>query len=211
MRVEGCHANQGVCTRDQPENMEQIIKGHNQKILKGKEPEKQEGGCNCRRNNRENCPIKDNCNQKNVIYHAKVTEGEEKKYIGSTVNFKKRWYMHKGSFRNASQKSQTTLASHIWDAGLNPNPKIEWSILTKATPYRKGGRQCDLCLTEKLFISKTFNNPQYLNQRTEIALKCRHKKKFLLSTTRVHFLRQNGIHINLAIGKDLINRMGPGT
>ena len=165
------------CTK----NMEQIIKGHNQKILKGNEPEKQEGGCNCRRNNRENCPIKDNCNQKNVIYHAKVTEGEEKKYIGSTVNFKKRWYMHKGSFRNASQKSQTTLASHIWDAGLNPNPKIEWSILTKATPYRKGGRQCDLCLTEKLFISKTFNNPQYLNQRTEIALKCRHKKKFLLS------------------------------
>ena len=165
------------CTK----NIDQIIKSHNQKILKGKEPEKPEGGCNCRRSNKDNCPIKDNCNQKNVIYHARVAEGEEKKYIGSTVNFKKRWYMHTGSFRNGSQKSQTTLASHIWDAGLNPNPKIEWSILTKATPYMKGSRLCDLCLTEKLYISKNFNNPQYLNQRTEIALRCRHRRKFLLS------------------------------
>ena len=71
------------CTK----NIDQIIKGHNQKILKGKDPEKPEGGCNCRRSNKDNCPIKDNCNQENVIYHARVAEGEEKKYIGSTVNF----------------------------------------------------------------------------------------------------------------------------
>ena len=43
-----------------------------------------------------------------------------------------------------------------------------------------GGRQCDLCLTEKLFILKNFNNPNYLNKRSELALKCRHKAKFLL-------------------------------
>ena len=75
----------------------------------------------------------------------------------------------------------TTLASYIWEAGLNPEPKIQWSILKKATPYKKGGRSCDLCLTEKLLISKNFQNPQYLNQRTELALKCRHKRSYLLS------------------------------
>ena len=44
-------------------------------------------------------------------------------------------------------------------------------------PTRKGA---DLCLTEKLFILKSFNNPAYLNKRSELALKCRHKAKFLL-------------------------------
>ena len=165
------------CTK----NMHQIIKGHNQKILKSNTSERKEGGCNCQRSKKENCPIENNCNQNNVVYEAKVLEGTEKRYIGSTIDFKKRWYQHKGSFKNKSHKSATTLASYIWEAGLNPEPKIQWSILKKATPYKKGGRSCDLCLTEKLLISKNFQNPQYLNQRTELALKCRHKRSYLLA------------------------------
>ena len=160
-------------------NIARTIKSHNNKILRGKQ-NKEKAGCNCQQRNKEKCPIKDDCNQKNVIYHARVTEGEEKKYIGSTVDFKKRWYKHESSFRNESSKSETALSSHVWDSGLNPAPKIEWSILSKAEPYMKGGRMCDLCLTEKLLISKNFHNPQYLNQRSEMAVRCRHRRKYLL-------------------------------
>ena len=161
--------------------MHQIIQAHNQKMLRGeKSKKKKESGCNCRPSNKDKCPIKENCNQSDVVYHAELKEGEEKSYIGSTVNFKKRWYSHCASFRNESHKADTTLAHHVWESGLQPNPKIEWSILAKATPYRKGGRQCDLCITEKLFISKTLSNPVYLNQRSELALRCRHKRKYLL-------------------------------
>ena len=35
-------------------------------------------------------------------------------------------------------------------------------------------------MTEKMYIADTFNNPYYLNKRSELALKCRHKAKFLL-------------------------------
>ena len=100
--------------------------------------------------------------------------------MGSTTNFKKRYYGHMDSFRNPKSKANTTLASHVWETGLAPNPKIRWSITKKASAYRKGGRQCDLCLTEKLEISKILNNAQYLNKRSELALRCRHKMQFLL-------------------------------
>ena len=161
--------------------MEQTIKSHNNKIINSKNREDRGGGCNCQRRNRDNCPIENNCNQKNVIYEATVLEGEEKKYIGSTIDFKKRWYRHRGSFRNEQQQSETTLSSHIWDAGLNPDPRIQWKILARATPYNKGGRHCDLCLTEKLWIAETSNNPAYLNQRSELAVRCRHRRKHLLA------------------------------
>ena len=72
------------------------------------------------------------------------------------------------------------LSTYVWQKGLNPNPRIKWKIAGRASSYKKGGRQCDLCLTEKLFILKNFNNPNYLNKRSELALKCRHKAKFLL-------------------------------
>ena len=107
-------------------------------------------------------------------------EGEQKEYVGSTVNFKKRWYGHTESFRNEGSKHKTTLSSHIWEKKLNPEPRIKWSIVARAPSYKKGNRSCDLCLTEKMYIADTFNNPAYLNKRTELALKCRHKAKFLL-------------------------------
>ena len=74
----------------------------------------------------------------------------------------------------------TTLSTHIWEENLNPEPKIEWSIAAKASPYQKGNRYCDLCLTEKILIMRNFANPASLNKRTELAAKCRHKEKHLL-------------------------------
>ena len=125
--------------------MEQIIKSHNSKITNSNNREEQRGGCNCQRRYKESCPIENNCNQKNVIYQATVLEGDEKKYIGSTIDFKKRWYKHRGSFRNDSNKGETTLSSHIWEAGLNPEPRIKWEIIARATPYQKGERHFVTC------------------------------------------------------------------
>ena len=115
-----------------------------------------------------------------MIYHAKVQGQEEKQYIGSAAHFKKRFYGHTNSFRNSSYKHSTTLSTYVWEKGLNPNPNIKWSIIGRATSYRKGSRQCDLCLSEKMFISENFDNPAYLNKRSELALRCRHRAKYLL-------------------------------
>ena len=115
-----------------------------------------------------------------MIYHAKVQGQEEKQYIGSAAHFKKRFYGHTNSFRNSNYKHSTTLSTYVWEKGLNPNPHIKWSIIGRATSYRKGSRQCDLCLSEKMFISENFDNPAYLNKRSELALRCRHRAKYLL-------------------------------
>ena len=168
------------CTR----NVKCIIQSHNAKLLNADEqvPPREEKSCNCQRRNKHKCPLENDChNQKDVIYHAKVISDEPKEYIGSTVNFKKRWYGHTESFRNSDSKHKTTLATHVWEKKLNPTPRIKWSIIARAPSYRKGNRQCDLCLTEKLHIANTFNNPAFLNKRSELALRCRHRTKFLLS------------------------------
>ena len=137
--------------------------------------------CNCQRNKRDKCPLRGECLQKNAIYHAKVTNGEEvRNYVGSTIDFKKRYYGHMASFRNEAQKHNTALSTHIWEKELGPEPNIEWSIITHAPAYSKGQRNCDLCLTEKLHIAKTLGNSQYLNRRTELAQRCRHRAQFLL-------------------------------
>ena len=139
--------------------------------------------CNCQRHRRARCPMKGECVQKDVIYHAEVRGapgGEVRKYVGSTVNFKRRHYGHTSSFRHDSKKHSTALSSYVWDKELNPDPDIEWSVLAHAPAYRLGQKQCDLCLTEKTEIAKNFKNPQYLNKRGEIAQKCRHKRIHLL-------------------------------
>ena len=132
-------------------------------------------------NRKPKCPMKGEFEKKDVIYHAEVRgRGEVRKYVGSTVNFKKRYYSHTSSFRHESRKHSTALSTHIWDKELGPEPEIEWSVLTHAPVYKLGQRNCDLCLTEKVEIAKTFKDPLYLNKRGEIAQKCRHKRSYLL-------------------------------
>ena len=58
------------------------------------------------------------------------------------------------------------------------------AIIAKASSYMKGKRTWNLCLTEKMHIAGNFNNPSYLNKRSELALRCRHRTKFLLIPER---------------------------
>ena len=160
------------CTK----NIKDHITAHNAKVLQPKTtPETIE--CNCR--NKDDCPLQGAC-QTAGIYKATIGE---KFYIGSTINFKKRYYSHKHSFRHEEQKNSTTLSNHIWENQLQPNPNIKWEILQKTPVYKKGGKECDLCLTEKLHILRNFKNPGLLNRNTDLALKCKHRARHKLANT----------------------------
>ena len=162
-------------------NLKAIIQAHNQKILsENTQLQTEEKKCNCQKNRKNKCPLNGHCVQANVIYQATTTERHPKKYIGSTENFKKRYQSHTFSFRHESNSHATTLSQHIWDRNLGQEPELKWEILDKAMPYRKGGRYCGLCTTEKIHIMRNMQNPQYLNRRTEISQKCRHRAKFRL-------------------------------
>ena len=160
------------CTK----NIKTIIQSHNKKVLNQSKPaETEKKLCDCQKNRKDRCPLKGECNQTDVIYHVTTEEDPPKKYIGSTVGFKARYGNHTHAFRNEHLKTSTTLSHHVWDNDLGTEPNLRWDILGRAPAYKKGNRNCDLCLTEKLHIMRQFNNPEYLNKRTEMALRCRHK------------------------------------
>lgn len=167
------------CTK----NMKTIIKSHNQKILNPNDTryERKTATCNCK--NKDGCPLDGSCQQEDVVYCATITntiKNETKKYIGSTTNFKTRFTAHKSSFKNENSKNASTLSSYIWGNNLSLND-IKWAILKKAPSYSNGQKFCDLCLSEKLAIACTASDPAYLNKRSELAQKCRHKVKYKLA------------------------------
>ena len=57
--------------------------------------------------------------------------------------------------------------------------EIKWNIAAYASPYKRGSRRCDLCLTEKLKIMRE-DPALLLNKRSELVSKCRHKNKFIV-------------------------------
>ena len=63
---------------------------------------------------------------------------------------------------------------------MNPEPNVLFEIVRKATPYKPGKSMCDLCLSEKLEISKVSKNRMYLNSRDEIIRRCPHRDKYML-------------------------------
>ena len=145
--------------------------------------------CNCDED--ATCPLGDKCLEKNIIYQADVTCKDEnnkkmnkKIYYGLTERtFKARYNEHTCSFRN-EKENKTTLSSYVWylkNRGLKP--EITWSIKARGHVFSSGGRQCDLCLTEKLVITKG-DPKEMLNKRDEILQKCRHKRKFTLAEVK---------------------------
>ena len=161
-------------------NMKQIIQMHNKKILNAKgNNTHMNKGCSCQK--KEQCPLNNNCKETNVIYRATTPGPNPRKYVGSTENFKRRYYTHQQSFKNENLKHSTTLSNYIWEKNLNPQPNLHWEIIASAPTYKKGGRSCQLCLTEKAIILANSKDPVYLNRRSEIAQKCRHRASHMLS------------------------------
>ena len=183
-------------------NMLSAIKAHNQKILKGKEEEKDKP-CNCR--NKDKCPLRGNCQETNVVYKAEVEEenniinnitgndntnsnnnnnnnnNNNKTYIGLTEQtFKTRYNNHTSTFRHEKHENSTELSKYIWKLKRSGKGyKINWSISQRARAYSNETKQCDLCLTEKLHIINA-DKQKTLNKRTELISKCRHENKFYI-------------------------------
>ena len=156
---------------------------HNRKVLKPIETTEQTN-CRCR----SQCALNGACRNGPIVYRATVpqtnrTEGENRTstYVGSTQEFKPRLFNHEASFRNEQLKTRTSLSQLIWSENLGPKPTINWDIITRAFTYNKGGRYCDLCLSEALAISRNLRNAGSLNKRNELTNKCLHKMRFRLN------------------------------
>ena len=69
-------------------------------------------------------------------------------------------------------------------------PKILWEM---ASVIRCAASIdcCKLCLTEKLFIIKSFDNNRLLNKISELVNTCRHKNKLLLKSLRRNHSRND--------------------
>ena len=166
------------CTK----NVKQIIQAHNNKILQ-KDIENQNCEnkklCNCRKTNE--CPLKKNCKGGPLVYKATIQAGDEEYfYLGSSQDFKERYYNHKASFRNEEKQNATSLSKFVWENNMGPEPNIKWDIVKKGQIYQRGQRYCDLCLSEAVQISKVINNIYCLNRKTELNIKCLHQWKHRL-------------------------------
>ena len=154
--------------------MRAIIQRHNHKLIHGKPTNSPEAGCNCRK---LPCPLNGNCLAECLVYEASVSHnGKKTRYYGSTgTQFKTRYRNHTASFRNTNKQHDTTLATFIWENGLNPDPQVEWKIVGKRHPVAPNGI-CGVCTLEKVVIMKN-SGPDTLNMRNEISRRCPHRDK----------------------------------
>jgi len=141
---------------------------------------KQEKKCNCR--NGDNCPLRGDCQARNIVYQATVaTDKDKETYIGLTENtFKTRFTNHKASFKNPKLEKATELSKHIWKLKREKiNYSITWKKIKQSRSYNNMSNSCSLCTWEKLFII-FHQDMASLNKRSEIVATCRHKRKFSL-------------------------------
>ena len=163
-------------------SMEAIIATHNNRVLLNLEKEKANYGCNCQAGE-DSCPLEGRCQTPSLVYEAKVNSTEGiKRYIGQTaVTFKLRWNNHKQSFNQAYKRHSTSLSSYIWQLKRrNINYDISWVTRSLAKPMERGGRSCNLCLTEKTMIAGC-KDDSYLNKRNEVMTRCLHRFPHLLN------------------------------
>ena len=108
-----------------------------------------------------------------------------KTYYGLTeLTFKDRWNGHKSSFHDPEQLHSTSLSTYLAKCTSDGHEQeITWSIKAKAHPMPSGGKQCDLCLIEKLIILMA-GPRSTLNKCDEIMTKWMHKRKYLLGTVK---------------------------
>ena len=98
-------------------NLNQIINGHNKKLLKKAEPKQIEKLCNCQKGV-ESCILEGKCLTKDIVYEAKVdtVNKDDKFYLGLTATtFKERHGNHKSDFKLPHRRYATKLSGYIWN------------------------------------------------------------------------------------------------
>ena len=163
------------------ENVSQIIKKHNKRVIKTNE--RSIAPCNYREKN--NCPMNGNYRVENVVYKCIVSATEKSKehvYIGIAEGDWKQCYCdHTMSFKNQKQ-SDTALSTFLWEFKklTKETPKLTWSVLKVVPGYSNISRRCLMCLNKKLLITTYPDQKQLLNKGSELIAKCSHENKFLL-------------------------------
>ena len=116
------------------QNMQKLISGKNSKILSKEENISRK--CNCPKN--ATCPLNGQCLENNIIYHAKVTQRNQRNrnYIGlASTDFKARLGVHKQTFKDKT-KSQTSISNHIHELKReNIDFEISWRIVDKGRTF----------------------------------------------------------------------------
>ena len=94
------------------ENVGDIIKKHNAKMLAPNEAIKK--SCNCRKKNI--CPLEGDCQQKCVVYRAEVQAKNDRKYYYGMCKgyFKICLANHNKSFTNQNYENETALSKYVW-------------------------------------------------------------------------------------------------
>ena len=159
-------------------NINNVIRKHNSKIMKNPAPSTTKT-CNCHR--KADCPMDGSCLSECIIYKASVSIATNKYYYGTCENtFKEHYNNHNCSFRNKSREKNTDLPKCVWELKEKDiNYSINWNIAMKSQKYVCRSRKCDLCVCQKLLISRGDPNV-LLSKRDGIVSKCRHRNKFTL-------------------------------
>ena len=161
-------------------NISSKISSNNRRIIN---PPPTNYGCNCR--NRSNCPLDNKCLTPSIVYRAIVSaiNKPDKNYFGiSETSFKDRYNSHARDLRHKEHVNRRELSKYIWklkDEGKTSS--ITWNIMSVVS-CRPGGGVCRLCLTEKLWLLKHFNDVNLLNKKSEFISKCRHENKLLIKS-----------------------------
>ena len=166
-------------------NIENIISAHNQSVLTKKPQQKavsKNENCNCQQ--KDDCPLSQNCLVESVVYQATVTRednNERQTYVGLTAcDFKTRYNNHTSSLRNPRHKNSTVLSKYIWTLkDYKIQHSIKWKILRKCESYSSRTKRCNLCLHEK-YIIICYPKLSSLNTRNELISSCLHRKKHLI-------------------------------
>jgi hypothetical protein len=111
------------------ENIGNIIKKHNQKILNKDDQQITHNPCNCRK--KDNCPLEGEFRVSNIIYKATIkSQHEQKIYYGLCEGeFKARYSNHLKSFKHEKYKSDTELSKYIWELkSKNCQFNVSWTI-----------------------------------------------------------------------------------
>ena len=126
------------------------------------------------------------CLHECFVYQANIfTSNERKEYFGKAEgDFKLRYNNPTMSLTHEKHVNDTELSKYFWKLKEeNADYNLKWRNKAHASPYKSGTRKCDLCLTEKNIIGRSYPK-KLLNKRTELVSKCRHRNKFLLSNIK---------------------------
>ena len=110
----------------------------------------------------------------------------DKKYFGiAETPFKDRFRNQARDFRHKKYVNSTELSKYMWK--LKEGKKaatIKWNIKSLVHGTPKGG-VCKLCLTEKFWLLKHFNDEHLLNKKLKFISKCKHENKLLVKSVEM--------------------------